>query len=149
LKGDSDMATPNIITQIITGVKTAWTDVENFIDGEAAKVVAVLPSSAVPGFNATISDLKQGASDALGTANTVITGGEPALVTAIEGALDTWLATATGGATLALNPLINSGLTDGAGLATSAVSAWLLKAQAALATNTPAVVPAAPGAGTA
>jgi hypothetical protein len=56
----------NIISQIITGAKTVWNDIVADIESDAAKVKAALPASAVPDFTATISDLKQGASDALG-----------------------------------------------------------------------------------
>ena len=132
-------STPSIIVQIINGAKTAWSDIQAFIDGEAAKVQAALPASAVPAFNATLADLKQGASDALGLANSGLTGAEPAMVAGVETALDNALGIATGGATLPLNPLVNAGITNLASLATSAVSAWLLKQQAALA---PPVAPA-------
>lgn len=133
----------NIITDIITGVETVWDNIENVIDGDAAKVKAALPSSAVPNFTQTVTDLKQAASDALGMANSGLTGGEPALVAGVETALDGALSVATGGATLPLNPLVNAGITDIATLATNAVSAWLLKQQASLA---PPVTPAIPAA---
>jgi phage-related protein len=144
-------STPSIIVQIVNGAKTAWSDIQAFIDGEAAKVQAALPSSAVPAFNTTVSDLKQGASDALGLVNGGLTGAEPALVAGVETALDNALGVATGGASLPLNPLVNAGITNLAGLATSAVSAWLLKQQAALAPPVAAApvqpVPAAQAAG--
>jgi hypothetical protein len=123
----------NIISQIITGAKTVWNDIVADIENDAAKVKAALPASAVPDFNATISDLKQGASDALGLADAGLTGAEPALVAGLETALDNALGVATGGASLPLNPLVNAGLTNLATLATSTVNAWLLKQQAAMA----------------
>ncbi|HEX4197723.1 MAG TPA: hypothetical protein VHZ26_09790 [Caulobacteraceae bacterium] len=102
---------------------------------------AALPSSAVPAFDATVSDIKQGASDALGLVGSGLTGAEPALVAGVETALDNALGVATGGESLPLNPLVNAGITNLASLATSAVSAWLLKQQAALAS--PVAAPAA------
>jgi len=135
------MSSPTIIAQIVTGAENVWINIEAWIDNAAAKVKAALPSSAVPNLNQTVADLKQSASDVLGLASAGLTGAEPALVNTIEAALDDALGVATGGATLPLNPLVNAGITNLASLATSAVSAWLLKQQAALA-------PAAPAPGT-
>ena len=81
---------------------------------------------------------KQTASDALGLANAGLTGGEPELVAGIEAALDGALAAATNGASVPFVPIVNQGLTNLASLATSTVSAWLLKNQAALAPAAPA-----------
>ena len=129
---------PTIIAQIVNGAETVWTNIETWIDAAAAKVKAALPASAIPNLTATVSDLKQTASDALGLANAGLTGGEPALVAGIEAALDGALAAATNGASVPFVPIVNQGLTNLASLATSTVSAWLLKNQAALAPAAPA-----------
>ena len=128
---------PSIITEIVTEAKTVWADIAATIENDAAKVQAALPSSALPGFAATVEAVKQGASDALGAVESGLTGAEPDLVKAVEVALDGWLAASTNGMTVALNPLINAGMTGGANLATNAVAAWLLRNQAAMAPPLP------------
>src|SRR5579872_1173358 len=116
-----------IIGKIVTGAETLWSNIVGEIEADAAKVKAALPASAIPNFDATVSDLKQGASDALGLASAGLTGGEPELVAGIEAALDGALVAGTNGAAVPLVPLVNQGMSNLAALATHTVNAWLLK----------------------
>lgn len=124
----------NILTKIWTGVVKDFTAAEQWVETTVSKIEAVLPSAAPE-----VADLKQFASDALGTVAQEATTYEPVLVTGLEGLADAALAKLTGPFALPLtegtNTLIQSVLSDG----TKALQAWAAKAQAGLAENNAAL----------
>lgn len=125
------MSTPNILTQIWNGAVKDFDAAETWIEGEVAKVEAVLPGAAP-----IVADLKQAASDAVGTVDQALITYEPPLVSGLETILDAAMTKYSGGLALPLVPGVNSGITGIATTATQAISAWLLKVQAQLAENT-------------
>ena len=77
-----------VISKIASGVVTLWKDAEAIIDGDAAKVKAALPASALPNFDAVVSDIKQGASDTLSLTTTATVAAAPALAKGLEALAD-------------------------------------------------------------
>lgn len=123
----------NIIAKIVSGAVTLWTDIVNEIEGDAAKVKAALPASAIPAFDVTVSDLKQGASDALSAVTAGATSVAPGLVKGLEALADQELAVATNGLAVPLVPLVNTGIDNIAAAGIASLKAWALKAKASLA----------------
>ena len=132
-------AKPNILTEIWTDAEKVWSSIATTIEGDVARVEAVLPGAAP-----VVADIKQAASDALGAVATAEATYEPTLVSALEGLADAALTKVTGGLALPLVPLTNSGIQDIANLGQKWFQAWALKTQASLAENN-----AAQGGGTA
>lgn len=130
-------ANPSIISLIVSGLEkgavTLWNDAESIINADVARVEAVLPASAKPLFAASVSIVKQGASDALTMGAGLVAAGAPAAIASVEAAADALLAAYTGPVapvlTLGANDLI-----DGvAAPLIAAVNAWVLKQKAAAA----------------
>jgi hypothetical protein len=122
---------PNVFTQISTGAVTLFSDAEKIIEADAAKVVNAVPSLG-PELVKLVSDVKQGASDALGAAATIIGDGAAPLATGIENAAEASLAALTKGESMVLNPLITNVINLVVAQGTSALKAWALSAQASL-----------------
>lgn len=135
----------NIIAQIYSGVVKAWDTAVADIEADYAKVKAALPASAAPGLAAVVSDIKQGASDAIGLGAAAATDAAPLITAGVEKLADSALATASNGLALPLVPLVNDGIDNIVALATNALNAWALKTKAGLVPNSqPAgLVPAA------
>lgn len=128
----------NIIAKIETGAVAVWNDIVNDIDADYSKVKAVLPASAAAGLANVVSDIKQGASDALGAlADGAPTAGAE-LTTGLENLADSALATASNGVALPLVPMVNKGIDDIVSKGTAALQAWALKVKAGLAPATAA-----------
>ena len=83
---------------------------------------------------AILSDVKQGASNAVEAADSALASHYDAIVTGTEAVLEGALAKATGGASVAFNPFISDGISRFAAAARSQVDAWELQAKAKLAT---------------
>lgn len=131
----------NIITQIAAGAVTAWHEIEADIEADVAKVKAALPASALPGFDATVSDIKQGASDTLSTASSSLGAAAPDMLKGLDALVDAAIATLTNGAATPLIPIVNMGLDKVEAMAIAAVQAKILKAKAGMAA-TPATAAA-------
>jgi hypothetical protein len=131
------MATENIITQIWAGAVKDFDAAEAWIEGAAAKIKAVLPASATAFLDNIVSDVKQGASDALGSASTQAPATGGFIAKSVEQAADAELATLANGAALPLVPIVNSGIDDIVARGVQAFQAWALKAKAELAANSP------------
>lgn len=127
--------TTSIIAQIFNGAVTVWDDVKADIEKDAAKIEAVLGGASSPGVAAVVTDIKQGASDALSTASAMVATYEPKFVTGLEALADAALSTYTGGLALPLVALTNEGIEKLSAAGASALQAWALKAKAALAEN--------------
>lgn len=127
------MATQSILSKIVSGAVSLWNEIVTDIDADVAKVKAALPSSSIPGFEATISDIKQGASDALGAVAAGIKATTPAFISGIEALADTELTTQTNGVAVPLVPMTNKGIADIVNTGSAALQAWALKAAANLA----------------
>ncbi len=123
----------NIIAQIAHGIATAWQEVETAIEADAAKVKAALPASALPGFDAAVTDLKQGASDALSAAQGSLSAVAPDLTKGIEALVDSAVVTLTNGAATPLVPIVNMGLDEIEALALNAIKAKFLSVKAGMA----------------
>lgn len=131
----------NILSQIVTGAETVWNNIEKDVENDVAAVEKAFPAAATS-VNALGSDVKQGASDALGIGATVLGAAQPAIVTGVNSAADAGLLALTGGAATPALPAVN-GWIDGlvaTGIAT--LQAWALKQKAALASSIPPVNPA-------
>ena len=124
------MSTPNIITQIYSGAVKVWDTIVTDVQTDIAKVEAVLPGAAP-----VIADIKQLASDALGSAVNGVVTYEPALVSGLEGLADAALAKFSGGLALPLVEMTNAGIQKIVADGTAGFQAWALKQQAALAEN--------------
>lgn len=122
-----------VIGKIASGAVKVWHEAEALIDADAQKVKNVLPASALPGFDAVVSDIKQGASDALSTVVNGTGSAAPAFVKGLEGLADNALVAGTNGAALPLVPIVNEGIDKLAALGIAALQAWALKAKANLA----------------
>jgi hypothetical protein len=120
----------NIIAGIFNGAVAVWGDIVTEIEKDFAKVKSVLPASAQPDVAAMQSELKQAASNALGALETSALVYAPAATKAIEGVCDNALAALTGGLSVPLNPLLNSGIEQIEGHLVAAIRAWSLKAKA-------------------
>lgn len=107
---------------------TASTQVETWITQTANKS----PIAAVA-LAAAESRVKQGLSDALSIADSALGAHALPVAKVVEDALDAALASATGGLSLPLNPLIDAGIDDIAGIALTAAHAWILKTKAQMA----------------
>lgn len=127
------MSIQSVITNIVSGATKLWHEVVTDIEADAAKVRAALPSSALPNFDAAVSVIKQGASDAISLADSAFAGSAGRIAPAIEAALDAELVALTNGAALPLVPLVNDGVDKLDAFAVSVAHAWALKAKAALA----------------
>ena len=124
------MSTPNIITQIYSGAVKVWDTIVTDVQTDIAKVEAVLPGSAP-----VIADIKQLASDALGSAVNGLVTYEPALVSGVEGLADAALTKFSGGLALPLVQMTNAGIQKIVADGTAGFQAWALKQQAVLAEN--------------
>ena len=122
----------SILGQIWNKAVVLFDDAEKAIEADIAKVEAALP-----GLTPVVDELKQAASDALGTINQDLVTYEPELVTGIEAVLDAALATYTGGFALPLSKGVNAGVSGIGTVGAQAISAWILSQQATLAENNP------------
>lgn len=120
----------NIIAGIFNGAVAVWALVEKEIEADFAKVKAALPASAQPDVAAMQSELKQAASNALGALETSAMVYAPTATKAIEGIFDNALAALTGGVSVPLNPLLNSGIEQIEGHLVAAIRAKSIKAKA-------------------
>jgi hypothetical protein len=80
-----------------------------------------------------LSDLKQGASNAVALAETDLGGYIASVTSPLETALEAMLAKATGGASLPFNPLITHSIDTIAAAVKAEVDAWATKTKAGLA----------------
>lgn len=124
------MSIGSIIQQIWSGAVKEWTAVEAAIEADVQRVEAVLPSAAP-----VIADIKQFASDALGTAAAAEATYEPAFVTGVEAAADAAITALAGPYAVALNPMANNAIQDVVSKGNAALQAWALKVQAQFAEN--------------
>ena len=127
------MSIQSVISDIVSGAKKLWSEVVTDIEADAAKVRAALPSSAIPNFDAVVSEIKQGASNAISFTDSAFASSADRIAKALEPALDAELAALTNGAALPLVPLVNDGVDKLDAFAVSVAHAWALKAKAALA----------------
>jgi hypothetical protein len=125
----------SVISKIASGAMTVWTDIENDIEADYAKVKAALPASAQATLATTVTDVKQGASDAISYLDSAASTVLPALAKTGEAALDQALATNSNGVALPLVPLVNGGIDDIVSMLVSTAQAWGLKAKASLAST--------------
>lgn len=95
---------------------------------------------------ATLTIVKQGASDAITIGDTALAQHAIPVADAVEAALETALAGATGGVSVVLNPLIDSGIDQFVNVAVAAAHAWALEYKAKLATPAAPISVAASGA---
>ena len=108
--------------------------------GQAAEKAAGWVTSVV-GQNAAVSasagqllsDVKQGASNAVAAADGALADHYAELVTGGEALLEGALAKATGGVTVPFNPLISDGIDNIAAMLKAAADAWALKTKSELA----------------
>lgn len=130
-----------IVTGLVSG-KMTWTEAESEIDQTASKVFSSLPAAAQTAVTTAISDVKQGASNALAIAGSALAPDIAIGTKAVEGALDTLIVAYTGGLAVPLVAGVNDGLDALGGYLTSAIQARLLQQKAALAAAmTPAAAP--------
>lgn len=130
----------------LAGGKLTWSQAQTEIESAGAKVFSSLPTSAQSSVTQAISDVKQGASNALAAADTLLGPAISTGATVVEGALDSLIAAYTGGLAVPLTAGVNDGVTALANGLKSAIDARLLQHQAALAATPPAVAPTpAPG----
>jgi hypothetical protein len=128
-----ESAAGSVISKIASGALTVWDDIEGVIDADAAKISKTLPASAQTTLAATVSDVKQGASDAISMLTTAGAAVLPTLAKDGEAVLDQALATYSNGVALPLVPMVNAGIDDIVSMAVAAAQAWGLKAKASLA----------------
>jgi iron uptake system EfeUOB component EfeO/EfeM len=128
-----ESAAGSVISKIASGALTVWDDIEGVIDADAAKISKTLPASAQTTLAATVSDVKQGASDAISMLTTAGAAVLPTLAKDGEAVLDQALATYSNGVALPLVPMVNAGIDEIVGMAVAAAQAWGLKAKASLA----------------
>jgi hypothetical protein len=124
----------SIITDIWNDVVKDFDTAEAWIDTQVQKVEAVFPAATAT-INALGSDVKQGASDAIGAVDSALDAAAGPTTTAVEAAADALLTKYTGGLALPLTGLTNDGILKIANLIKSTADSWTLKAQAALAEN--------------
>lgn len=86
--------------------------------------------------------VKQGFSDAISLADTALSGHAADLADAVEAALEAALAAATGGKSVALNPLIDTGVDQLVNVVVAAAHAKAMEFKASLAVVAPPVVKA-------
>lgn len=89
----------------------------------------------------TLSIIKQGASDAIMLGSTALGQIIAPAADAVEAALQTALAKATGGLSVPFNPIIDSSIDQMANAVKAAVDAWALEAKAKLASGAPVTPP--------
>lgn len=140
----------NIISAIVTEAETLgkeagqiWDHVVQDVEADIAAVKKAFPAAATT-VDQLASDVKQGASDALGIGATLLGEAQPAIVNGVNGAADAGLLALTGGKATPVLPAVN-GWIDGlvaTGIAT--LQAWALKQKSMLATAAVAAAPAAP-----
>ena len=82
---------------------------------------------------AVLSDVKQGASNAVAAADGALADHYAELVTGGEALLEGALAKATGGATVPFNPIISDGIDNIAAMLKAGADAWALRTKAELA----------------
>lgn len=104
---------------------TAWA--QSIIAGDA-----VLTEAA----GASLSIVKQAASDAITIGDTALATHAGPVADAVEAALETALSRATNGASVAFNPLIDAGIDQFVNVAVSAAHSWALEYKAKLAAPT-------------
>jgi hypothetical protein len=130
----------SIIQQIVTGVETLgkdaaaiWNTVKTDVENDVAAIKKVFPALA-PEIDAVGSVVKQGASDALGIAATMLGDAQPAIISGTNAAADAALLALTGGAATPALPAFN-GFIDGIeAQGVAALRSWALKQKAMLAT---------------
>ena len=121
--------------QIVSGLaggKLTWTQASAEIDATASKVFSGLSPAAQTAISAAVTDVKQGASNALAVAGTLLAPDIATGTKIVEGALDTLITAYTGGLAVPLVAGVNDGLDTLAGYLTSAIQARLLQHKAAL-----------------
>lgn len=131
------MSINSIISQIATKAVTIWNDVVTDIDTDVAKIKAAWPAAGTV-IDELGSDVKQGASDLIGAADSELNTLAPVATSAVEGAADALLAKYSGGLALPLTGLTNDAIDKVSALIVSTANGWALKAKAALAENTAA-----------
>lgn len=129
----------NIIAQIVNeGEKlvhegaTIWHTVVTDIEADVAKITGGNPA-AQAAVAALASDVKQGASDALGVAGTMLGAAQPLIVNGAEAAANAALLALTGGKALPALPGVDGWLEGVANAGIDALKAWLLKQKAGMA----------------
>lgn len=132
----------SILTKIITGVINTWDVAEAAIEKEWSAVTGKLPSSALPDAGATLSVLKQDASDAISAAASAEATYAPALAKTLESAADGALAVLLGGYSVPLIPLTNAGIDKIVSTGSAVLQSWAVSAKAGLAPATPTVTQA-------
>ena len=128
-----EAAAGTVITKIASGAVKLWNEAEALIDADVDKIKSALPASALPNFDAVVSDVKQGASDTLTLAGGALSAAAPTFTKGLEGLADTAMATVSNGEALPLVPLVNSGIDELVNLGVAALQAWGLQQKAALA----------------
>lgn len=131
----------SIIAKIVTDVENfgkeadgVWQKVETDVATDVAAVKKAFPAIA-PEIDDLASQVKQGASDALGTAGAILGAAQPAIVTGANAAADSALLALTGGAATPAIPAFNN-LIDGIlNTGISTLQAWALKQKASIAAS--------------
>lgn len=121
----------SILNDLIKGKITFQTAV---VEAEqwAANIVAH-DANLAPAAAAVLSDIKQGASNAVELAGSELGGLIGGVTSPLEAALDGLLAKASGGATLPFNALINHSIDTIASAVQAEITAWTAKTKASLA----------------
>ncbi len=128
------MSFKSIITGIWTRAVTDWKEAVTWVDDKVAAIEKAWPGStaAIAG---VVSDIKRGASDAIGAADTALSTVAPEMTTALEGAADAALVKYTGGLALPLVGLTNDAINKIEQVGVATLNGWALNARATLAGN--------------
>ena len=140
------MSTPSIssvVGKVVHGVVTVWDDVVHEVESAEHAITQTVPASALPGLQAEVTAVKQAASDVLGMLANGAGDAEKALASAIEMALNAYVATATNGAAVPLVPFVDKGIDAAGTLAVGVVRSYLLGLKGKLAANPQLPAPAA------
>lgn len=121
----------SILTKLLHGEIT-FSEAISEAAGWAQGVVASDPVFTQAAGDA-LSAIKQAASDAVTIADSALVPHLAPAADAVEAALETALAGATGGLSVPFNPLIDAGIDRIAGIAKNAADAWALQTKARLA----------------
>lgn len=133
----------SIMTELLHR-KIGWDEAKAKAEAWEQALVASHPAISVAvsaAVSAETAVVKQGASDAITLGETVLADHAAELTDALEAALETFLAKATGGASIGFNPIIDAFVTRTVDMAAKAAAAWGLETKAKLAA-VPAVPPA-------
>lgn len=128
----------SILTELLRG-KITFTQAAAKAAGWAAGIASHTPAlTAAAG--ELLSAVKQGASEAIGDADTALVAHLSPIVEAVETALEKALAGITGGLSVPFNPLIDAGIDRLAAITKQAAEVWALEAKGKIAARA-----AAPG----